>query len=100
MPMGSKVTLRNDRMWNFLQKLIDIAIPRVRDFRGLSTKSFDGHGNYALGIKEHIVFPEINFDKVRKIKGFDVIIVTSAHNKEEALSLLTLLGMPFKKESK
>ncbi len=100
MPMGGKVTLRNDRMWNFLQKVIDVAIPRMRDFRGLNPKSFDSHGSYAFGVKEHIIFPEINFDKVRKIKGFDIIIVTSARNQKEALSLLTLLGMPFKKESK
>lgn len=98
MPMGGKVTLRGDRMWNFLQKLIDVVIPRIRDFRGVSSTAFDGHGNYSLGIKEHIIFPEIDFDKVRKIKGLDVIIVTSAETNEEAAELLTQLGMPFKKK--
>lgn len=98
MPMGGKVTLRGDRMWNFLQKLIDVVIPRMRDFRGVSPTAFDGHGNYSLGIKEHIIFPEIDFDKVRKIKGLDVIIVTNAKTNEEASELLTLLGMPFKKK--
>lgn len=97
MPMGSKVTLRRDSMWNFLQKLIDVAIPRIRDFRGLNTKAFDGRGNFSLGIKEQIIFPEIDFDKIRKIKGLDVIIVTSAKTDKEARELLTLLGMPFKK---
>lgn len=96
MPMGSKVTLRGEEMWNFLQKLIDIVIPRVRDFRGINPKAFDGRGNFSLGIKEHIIFPEIDFDKVRKIKGLDVIIVTSANTDEEARALLTKLGMPFK----
>ncbi len=100
MPMGSKVTLRRDRMWDFLQKLIDVVIPRTRDFRGLSTKSFDGRGNYSMGIKEQIVFTEIDFDKIRKIKGLDVIIVTSTDSNEEAFELLKLLGLPFKKESK
>lgn len=100
MPMGGKVTLRNDKMWNFLHKLIDIAIPRIRDFRGLNPKSFDNFGNYSLGIKEHIVFPEINLDKVRKIKGLDVTIVTNTTDREQSLALLTLLGMPFKKENK
>ncbi len=100
MDVGGKVTLRNDNMWNFLQKIIDIAIPRIRDFRGLNPKSFDAQGNYALGIKEHIIFPEITFDKVRRVKGLDIIIVTSAKSREESLALLTLLGMPFKKESK
>ena len=97
MPMGSKVTLRRDSMWNFLQKLIDIAIPRIRDFRGLNPKAFDGRGNYSLGVKEQIIFPEIDFDKIRKIKGLDVIIVTSAKTDKEAKELLLLLGMPFKK---
>jgi len=99
MPMGSKVTLRRDKMWDFLQKLIDIVIPRTRDFRGLSPKSFDGHGNYSMGIKEQIVFTEIDFDKIRKIKGLDVIIVTSTDSNEEAFELLKLLGLPFKKEN-
>lgn len=100
MPMGYKVTLRGDAMWNFLQKLIDIVIPRIRDFRGLNAKAFDGRGNYSLGIKEHIIFPEIDFDKVRKIKGLDVIVVTSATNDEQARELLLQLGMPFNKVNK
>lgn len=96
MPMGSKVTLRGEEMWNFYQKLIDIVIPRIRDFRGVNPKAFDGRGNFSLGIKEHIIFPEIDFDKVRKIKGLDIIIVTSAETDEEARALLTKLGMPFR----
>lgn len=96
MPMGSKVTLRGDNAWNFLQKMIDVVIPRIRDFRGVNEKAFDGRGNFSLGVKEHIIFPEIDFDKVRKIKGLDVIIVTSAKTDEEARELLRLLGMPFK----
>lgn len=97
MPMGSKVTLRREKMWSFLAKLIEVALPRVRDFRGLSPKSFDGRGNYAIGIKEEIIFPEISFDKIRKLKGLDVIIVTSAKTNEEAHALLKSLGMPFGK---
>ncbi|ACF07287.1 50S ribosomal protein L5 [Metamycoplasma arthritidis] len=97
MPMGGKVTLRRDRMWSFLTKLIEVALPRVRDFNGTSLKSFDGRGNYALGIKEEIIFPEISFDKIRKLKGMDVIIVTSAKTDKEALALLKHLGMPFAK---
>lgn len=100
MPMGGKVTLRRERAWNFLYELINVSIPRIRDFRGISTKSFDGRGNFALGIKEQIIFPEIFFDKIRRIKGLDVIIVTSAKNDEEALSLLKKLGMPFVKANK
>lgn len=96
MPMGFKVTLRREYMWNFLSKLIDIVIPRIRDFRGINNKSFDGHGNFALGVKEHIIFPEINFDKVQKIRGLDVIIVTSASKDEEGRELLKLIGLPFK----
>ena len=96
MPMGSKVTLRGDRMWEFLNKLIDIVIPRIRDFRGVNPKAFDGRGNFSLGVKEQIIFPEIEFDKVRRIRGLDVIIVTSAANDDEARELLKLLGMPFK----
>ena len=96
MPMGSKVTLRGDRMWEFLNKLIDIVIPRIRDFRGVNPKAFDGRGNFSLGVKEQIIFPEIDFDKVRRIRGLDVIIVTSAANDDEARELLKLLGMPFK----
>ncbi|RMA78586.1 large subunit ribosomal protein L5 [Metamycoplasma subdolum] len=97
MPMGGKVTLRRDRMWSFLTKLIEVALPRVRDFSGVSPKSFDGRGNFALGIKEEIIFPEISFDKIRKLKGMDVIIVTSTNNDKEALALLKYLGMPFSK---
>lgn len=100
MPMGGKVTLRRERAWNFLYELINVSIPRIRDFRGISLKSFDGNGNFALGIKEQIIFPEIFFDKIRRIKGLDVIIVTSAKSDEEALSLLKKLGMPFIKASK
>ncbi len=100
MPMGGKVTLRRDRMWEFLNKLIVVAIPRIRDFRGVSDKAFDGRGNFSLGIKEQIIFPEIDFDKVRKVRGMDIIIVTSANTDEEAKELLKLLGMPFIKASK
>jgi len=95
MNLGAKVTLRKDRMYEFFDRLVTIALPRVRDFRGLSSKSFDGHGNYALGIKEHIVFPEINYDKVDKIRGFDVIICTTAKTDKEARSLLAALNIPF-----
>ncbi len=95
MPIGCKVTLRGERMWNFLEKLIYIALPRVRDFRGVSPKSFDGRGNYALGLKEQLLFPEIDYDKVDKIRGMDVIIVTTAKTDEEAKALLKGLGMPF-----
>jgi large subunit ribosomal protein L5 len=97
MPMGGKVTLRGKNMWLFLDKLTSIVIPRFRDFRGISTKQFDGHGNFSLGIKEQIVFPEINYDKVSKLRGLDVIIVTTAKTNEEGKELLALLGMPFKK---
>ena len=96
MKIGAKVTLRGDRMYEFLDKLIAVALPRVRDFRGVSRKSFDGHGNYALGIKEQLIFPEINYDKIEKIRGFDIMIVTTAKSDSEALSLLEALGMPFK----
>ena len=95
-PIGVKVTLRGETMYEFLDKLISIALPRVRDFRGVSRKSFDGHGNYALGIKEQLIFPEINYDKIEKIRGFDIMIVTTAKSDSEALSLLEALGMPFK----
>lgn len=98
MKIGAKVTLRGDRMYEFLDRLFNIALPRVRDFRGVSPKSFDGRGNYALGIKEQLIFPEINYDKVEKIKGMDVIIVTTAKTDEEAKELLALLGMPFAKQ--
>lgn len=95
--IGAKVTLRKENMWNFLEKLISIAIPRIRDFRGLSHKSFDGRGSYTLGIKEQIIFPEIIYDEIKKIRGFDVTIVTSAKTDKEALFLLRALGMPFAK---
>ena len=95
MPMGSKVTLRDARMYEFLDRLITIAMPRIRDFRGMSAKSFDGRGNYALGIKEHIVFPEINFDKVDESWGFDVVIATTANTDAEAKALLSHFNMPF-----
>lgn len=97
MSIGAKVTLRGDRMYDFLDKLINIALPRVRDFRGVSTRSFDGRGNYTLGIKEQLVFPEIDYDKVNKIRGLDIVIVTTANTDEESLELLTQIGMPFKK---
>lgn len=96
MPIGCKVTLRGDRMYYFLDKLINIALPRVRDFRGVSPKSFDGRGNYSLGLKEQLIFPEIDYDKVDKVRGMDVIIVTTAETDEEAFALLSLLGMPFR----
>jgi large subunit ribosomal protein L5 len=96
MKIGAKVTLRGNRMYEFLDKVISVALPRVRDFRGVSRKSFDGKGNYALGIKEQLIFPEINYDKIEKIRGFDIIIVTTAKTDSEALSLLEALGMPFK----
>ncbi|WP_330463530.1 50S ribosomal protein L5 [Metamycoplasma gateae] len=97
MPMGGKVTLRREKMWSFLTKLINVALPRVRDFNGTSLKSFDGRGNYAIGIKEEIIFPEISFDKIRKLKGMDIILVTSAKSDKEAFSLLKKLGIPFAK---
>ena len=96
MKIGAKVTLRGDRMYEFVDKLISIAIPRVRDFRGLSPKSFDGRGNFAMGFKEQLVFPEIDYDKVEKVRGMDIIIVTTANTDEEARELLTFMGMPFK----
>ena len=95
MPLGVKVTLRRNRMYEFLDRLITVAMPRIRDFRGVSPKSFDGRGNYALGIKEHIVFPEIDFDKVDMIWGLDVVICTSASNNDEAQALLKQFNMPF-----
>ena len=98
MSIGAKVTLRGDRMYDFLDKLINIALPRVRDFRGVSTRSFDGRGNYTLGIKEQLVFPEIDYDKVNKIRGLDIVIVTTANTDEESRELLTQIGMPFTKE--
>lgn len=95
MKIGAKVTLRGNRMYEFLDKLISIALPRVRDFRGISPNAFDGRGNFALGVKEQLIFPEVDFDKIDKIRGMDVIIVTTAHTDEEARELLRLLGMPF-----
>lgn len=95
MKMGAKVTLRRQRMWDFLNKLINVSLPRTRDFRGLSPKAFDCHGNYALGIKEQIIFPEISFEKIRRIRGLDVIIVTSTEKDDQARALLAKLGMPF-----
>ena len=95
MPIGTKVTLRGDRMYFFLDKLMNVALPRVRDFRGINGNSFDGRGNYALGLKEQLIFPEIEYDKVDKVHGMDIIIVTTAKTDEEARELLRLLGMPF-----
>lgn len=95
MPIGCMVTLRGDRMYEFLDKVINLALPRVRDFRGVSDRSFDGRGNYSLGFKEQLVFPEIDYDKVDKIRGLEITIVTSAETDEEAKELLRLLGMPF-----
>ena len=96
MPLGVKVTLRNKMMYEFLDRLVNIAIPRIRDFRGLNKKSFDGNGNFSMGIKEHIIFPEINFDKVDKIRGMDITICTSAKNNNEAIELLKSFNLPFK----
>lgn|SRR5690606_5306209 len=95
--IGAKVTLRGDRMYYFLEKLVSVALPRVRDFRGVSGDAFDGRGNYTLGVKEQTIFPEINLDKVTKVRGMDIIIVTTANTDEEAKSLLTSFGFPFKK---
>ena len=97
MPIGAKVTLRGERMYEFLDKLIAIALPRVRDFRGVSKKAFDGRGNYTLGVKEQLIFPEIDYDKVSKVRGMDIVIVTTANSDEEARELLTQFGMPFQK---
>ena len=95
MSIGTKVTLRGDRMYHFLDKLLNVALPRVRDFRGITPKAFDGRGNYTLGIKEQLIFPEIEYDKIDKIRGMDITVVTSAKTDEEARELLKLLGMPF-----
>ncbi len=95
MPIGCKVTLRKNRMYDFIDKLLNVALPRVRDFRGVSEKSFDGRGNYTLGLKEHLIFPEIEYDKIDKIRGLEVIFVTTAKTDEEARELLRFLGMPF-----
>ena len=97
MPLGCKVTLRGERMYEFLDRLINIALPRVRDFRGISSTSFDGRGNYAFGVKEQLLFPEIDFDKIDRVRGMDIIVVTTAKTDEEARELLTKFGMPFKK---
>ena len=97
MAIGCKVTLRREKMYDFLDKLMNISLPRVRDFRGVSDTSFDGRGNYTLGIKEQIIFPEIDYDKINKVRGMDVVIVTTAKTNEEAKALLTEMGMPFKK---
>ena len=97
MPIGCKVTLRGEHMYEFLDKLFNISLPRVRDFRGVSTTAFDGRGNYTLGVKEQIIFPEINFDKVSKVRGMDIVIVTTANTDEEAKALLAGMGMPFAK---
>lgn len=99
MPIGCRVTLRRQRMYDFLDKFISIAVPRIRDFRGLSDSSFDGRGNYSIGIKEQIIFPEINVDKVDRIRGLDVTIITDAKTDEEAFELLKSFGMPFRKEA-
>ena len=97
MEIGCKVTLRNDKMYDFAEKLFAVALPRVRDFRGLSPNSFDGRGNYSMGVKEQLIFPEIEYDKIDKIRGMDIIFVTTANTDEEAKELLRLLGMPFSK---
>jgi large subunit ribosomal protein L5 len=99
MPIGVSVTLRRDRMWEFVDRFINVAVPRIRDFRGLPTRSFDGRGNYTLGIKEQLIFPEIDYDKVQKIHGMDITFVTTAVNDEEGMSLLRELGMPFRGET-
>ncbi|TFB14717.1 50S ribosomal protein L5 [Filobacillus milosensis] len=96
MPIGAKVTLRGERMYDFLQKLIAVSLPRVRDFRGISSKAFDGRGNYTLGVKEQLIFPEIDYDKVSKVRGMDIVVVTTADTDEEARELLGQFGMPFK----
>jgi len=97
-PIGTKVTLRGERMWEFLERLISISIPRIRDFRGLNPKSFDGRGNYSMGVREQIIFPEIEYDKIDKIRGLDVTITTSAKDNEEGLALLSAFEFPFKKK--
>ncbi|MBE6137675.1 MAG: 50S ribosomal protein L5 [Erysipelotrichaceae bacterium] len=97
MPIGCKVTLRGERMYEFLDKLVSVALPRVRDFHGINGNAFDGRGNYTLGVKEQLIFPEINFDKVKKVRGMDIVIVTTANTDEEGRTLLQLMGMPFRK---
>ena len=95
MPVGVKVTLRHDRMWEFLDRLLNVALPRVRDFRGINPNSFDGRGNYAFGLTEQLIFPEIDYDKIDKIRGMDIVICTTAKTDEEARELLTQIGAPF-----
>lgn len=97
--IGAKVTLRGDRMWYFLDRLINLALPRVRDFRGVSPDSFDGRGNYTLGLRDQLIFPEIDYDKIDKLRGMEITVVTTAQNDEHARALLKLLGMPFRKEA-
>ena len=97
MNVGVKVTLRHDRMWEFLDRLFNVALPRVRDFRGINPNSFDGRGNYALGLREQLIFPEIDYDKIDKVRGMDIVFVTTAQNDEEARELLSLMGAPFEK---
>lgn len=97
MPIGCKVTLRGEKMYEFLDKLVNVSLPRVRDFRGISSKAFDGRGNYSLGLKEQLIFPEIDYDQIDRVRGMDIIIVTTAKTDEEARELLTLMGMPFRK---
>jgi len=99
MPVGARVTLRGDRMWEFLDRLVSIALPRIRDFRGLNPGSFDGRGNFSLGIREQIIFPEIDYDSIQNIRGLDVAITTTAENDEQGLALLRALGMPFAQQS-
>jgi large subunit ribosomal protein L5 len=98
-PVGASVTLRRDRMWEFLDRLINVSLPRVRDFRGVNTRSFDGRGNYTLGVKEQLIFPEIDYDKVEQIHGMDITVVTSTSQDDQAIALLRELGMPFRGES-
>lgn len=97
MPIGAKVTLRGERMYSFFDKLISVALPRVRDFRGINPNSFDGHGNFTMGAREQLIFPEIDYDSIDKIRGFDIVIVTSAETDEEGKALLEALGVPFRK---
>lgn len=97
MPIGAKVTLRGERMYNFMDKFVNVALPRVRDFRGVSAKAFDGRGNYSMGLREQLIFPEIEYDKVDKVRGMDIIIVTTANTDEESRELLRLFNMPFEK---
>ena len=98
MPIGCKVTLRGEKMWHFYDRLVNVSLPRVRDFRGVSSNAFDGRGNYTLGVKEQLIFPEINYDKINRLRGMDIIIVTSAKTDEEGYALLQELGMPFAKK--